>query len=282
MRYLAVAVLAAAVAAMTPGAGAEGAAVCPPGGEVPTVTAEDFEAGSGGALTATHTIDLDAKFSDGLSRDGIQFSAPAGVTVKARGPTGASLISDAPGAVPVTVVWNEFQSDGSDCTASTSTTLQLQAPTPLKFGKLPRSLQPKLVRFHGKYYSSGYAPVAPIGRYTDRSPVELRFRGIARTRLPSPSVPFKSVKVALRGTDPGFGNQRYLRGPRWLVTARVNFAGTDFFLDSRVKTASIHHQPVGYELQVLQAGRLMLAVREAGFCYLGGCVWRTMKVQRGS
>jgi hypothetical protein len=264
-----------------PGAGAQGAAPCPAGTELPTITAQDFQAGRGGALTATHNIDLDASFSDGSGRDSLQYSAPAGVTVKPQGPSGASIVSDTPGAIPVTVSWNELQSDGTECTASTGTTLQLQAPTPLQFGKLPRSLQPKLVKFHGKYYSSGYAPVAPIGRYTDRSPVELRFRAIARTRLPSPAMPFKSVKVALRGSDPGFGNQRYLRGPRWLVTARVNFAGTDFFLDSRVKTASIHHQPVGYELQVLQAGRLMLAVQEAGRCDLGGCVWRTMKVRKG-
>jgi hypothetical protein len=89
------------------------------------------------------------------------------------------------------------------------------------------------------------------------------------------------VTVALRSSDPGFGKQRYLRGPRWLVTGNVNYKATYFFLDSRVKTASVHDQPVGYELQVVQAGRLMLSVREAGKCNLGGCVWRTMKVQRG-
>jgi hypothetical protein len=281
-RYLAVALFAAAAAAMTPGTGAEGAAPCPAGTEIPAIAARDFEAGSGGALTATHRVELDARFSDGLGRDNLHFSAPAGVTVKAQGPTGATLISDAPGAVPVTVSWSEFQSDGTECTSSTSTMLQLQAPTALQFGKLPRSLQPKLVRFHGKYYSSGYALTAAIGRYTDRRPVELRLRGIARTRLPSPAMPFKAVKVALRGSDPGFGNQRYLRGPRWLVTGHVNFAGTTFFLDSRVKTASTHDQPVGLELQVVQAGRLMLAVRQAGKCNFGGCVWRTMKVQRGT
>jgi hypothetical protein len=278
--YLAVAVLAAAGVATMPGAGAQGAAPCPAGTELPTITAKDFEAGSGGALTATHRIELDATFSDGSGRD-LQFSAPAGVTVKPAGSMGATLISDAPGAVPVTVSWTELQSDATECTASTSTTLQLQAPTPLKFGRLPRSLQPRLIKFHGKYYSSGYSLTAAIGRYTDRRPVEVRLRGIARTRLPSPATPFKSVKVALRGSDPGFGNQRYLRGPRWLVTARANFAGTTFFLDSRVKTGSVHDQPVGLELQVLQAGRLMFSARQAGTCNFGGCVWRTLKVKKG-
>jgi hypothetical protein len=79
-----------------------------------------------------------------------------------------------------------------------------------------------------------------------------------------------------------FGEQRSLRAPRWLVTGRVNFAGTYFFLDSRMKTASVHDQPVGLEVQVVQADRLMLDVRSAGTCNLGGCVWKTLKVQRGS
>jgi hypothetical protein len=281
-RYLAVVVLAAAGVATMPGAGAQGAAPCPAGTEIPTITGEDLQAGSGGALTATHTIQLDVNFSNGLGRDDLQFSAPAGVTVKAHGPSGATLISDAPGAVPVTASWSEFQADGTECTSSASTTLQLQAPTPLEFGKLPRSLQPKLIRLHGKYYSSGYALGATIGRYTDRRPVELRLRAIARAKLPSPAMPFKVVEVALRNSDPHFGDQRYLRGPRWLVTGHINYAGTAFFLESRVKTGSSRAHPVGYELQVLQAGRLMLAVQQAGKCDFGGCVWRTMKVQRGS
>jgi hypothetical protein len=275
-RYFPAVALAAVTVALASGSGAQGAAPCPAGTEMPTITASDFEAGSGGALTATHTIDLDAKFSDGLGRDDLQFTAPAGVTVKAQGPTGATLSSDAPGAVPVTVSWTEHQSDGTDCTASTGTTLQLQAPTPLTFGKLPKALRGKFAKFSG-----GYALTALISRYTDRRPVEMRLRAIARTRLPSPAMPFKVNTVALRGSDPGFGSQRYLRGPKLQVTGRVNFAGTAFFLEARVKTGSIHNHPIGYELQVLQGGRLMLRVREAGKCNFGGCKWRTLKVQRG-
>jgi hypothetical protein len=275
-------VLAAAGAAALPGAGSAADPPCPAGTELPTITAKDFEAGSGGALTATHRIELDAGFSDGSGRPDLQFSAPAGVILKPAGSLGATLISDAPGAVTVTVTWTEFQSVGTDCTGSTSITLQLQAPTPLNFGKLPRGLQPKLLKFHGKYHTAGYSLSAAIGRYTDRRPVEVRFRGIARAKVPGPTVPFKVVKVALGSRDPGFGSQRYLRGPRWLVTARANFAGTAFFLESRMKTGSTRDHPVGYELQVLQAGRLMLVVKEAGKCNFGGCVFRTMKVQRGS
>ena len=95
-------------------------------------------------------------------------------------------------------------------------------------------------------------------------------------------MPFKIVTVALRNSDPGFDKQRYLRGPRWQVTGRVNFEGTAFFLEATIKTGSVHDHPLGYELQVLQAGRLMLRVREAGKCNFGSCTWRVMKVQRGS
>jgi hypothetical protein len=249
---------------------------------MPTITAQDFEAGKGGTLTATHTIDVEANFSDGLGRDDFQASVPPGVNVRSAGPNGVSVVSDAAGALPITLSWTEHPLGGDDCTASTSTTLQLQAPTPLSFGKLPRSLRPKLLKHHGKYYGGGFAVTALIGRYTDRRPVELRLRGIARTRLPSPSMPFKVVTASLRTLDPGLGSTRYLRSPKWQVTGRTNFQGTAFFLEARQKTGSVHDHPVGYELQVLQAGRLMLRVQEAGTCNLGSCTWRIMKVQRGT
>ena len=280
--YLAIGGLAAVVVAVAVSPAAQGAPPCPAGTEMPTISAQDVEAGSGGTLTATHTIDLEARFSDGLGRDDFQASAPPGVTVRGAGPSGVSVESDAPGAVPITLTWTEHPLGEDDCTASTSTTLQLQAPTPLSFGKLPRGLRPKLLKLHGKYYGGGYGLTALIGRYTDRRPVELRLRAIARTRLPSPAMPFKIVTVALRNSDPGFDKQRYLRGPRWQVTGRVNFEGTAFFLEATIKTGSVHDHPLGYELQVLQAGRLMLRVREAGKCNFGSCTWRIMKVQRGS
>src|SRR5919204_6525593 len=106
-RYLAVGVFAAALTAVGPGSGAQGAPPCPPGTEMPTITAQDFEAGSGGALTATHTIDVEANFSDGLGRDDLQASAPPGVTVRSNGPSGVSIVSDASGAVPITLTWTE-------------------------------------------------------------------------------------------------------------------------------------------------------------------------------
>lgn len=280
--YLATCGLAAVVIALGGGRAAQGAPPCPAGTEMPTITAQDFEAGSGGTLTATHTIDIDANFSDGLGRDDFQASVPAGVTVRPRGPSGVSVLSDAPGALPITLTWTEHPLGGDDCTASTSTTLQLQAPTPLRFGKLPRGLRPKLIRIHGKYYGGGYALTALIGRYTDRRPVELRLRGIARARLPSPAMPFKIVTVALRSIDPGFDKQRYLRSPKWQVTGRVNFESTAMFVEATMKTGSVHDHPIGYELQVLQAGRLMIRVREAGTCNFGSCTWRIMKVERPS
>src|SRR3954466_2498991 len=139
--YLAIGGLAAVVVAVAVSPAAQGAPPCPAGTEMPTISAQDVEAGNGGNLTATHTIDVEANFSDGLGRDDFQASAPAGVTVRPRGPNGVSLVSDSPGALPITMTWTEHPLGGDDCTASTSTTLQLQAPMPLSFGKLPRSLR---------------------------------------------------------------------------------------------------------------------------------------------
>jgi len=273
--FLLTALLGAAVAA-APDAGAQGGVPCPPGGPTPTVTPQDRQAGAGGTLTATHDIDIETDFSDD-SRPDVQVSAPAGVHVK-----GSTLISDTPGPLPVTLSWTQLQSDGTECTASTSTTLQLQAPTPLSFGKLPRSLQPKKVKFQGKYHGAGWALTALIRRYTDRRPLELRFRGIARARLPSASMPFKTVMASLRDLEPGIDSQRYLRGPKWQITSRTNFPHTALFVEGVVKTGSSHDHPVGYEFQALQAGRLMIRVRAAGKCNFGDCTWRIFKVNVGT
>jgi hypothetical protein len=278
-RLLLAGLLAAAVAgvAAAPDAGAQsGTPPCAPGGPTPTVTATDRQAGAGGALTATHDIDIETNFPDGSNPD-VQISAPAGVHVK-----GSTLISDAAGPLPITLSWSQFPPDGSECTASTSTTLQLQAPTPLSFGKLPRSLQPKRIKFLGKYRSAGFVVTALIGHSSDLRPLELRFKGIARTRLPSAAMPFKIVRPSLRDLEPGIDKQRFLRGPKWQITSRVNFERTALFVESGVKTGSVHDHPVGYEFQALQAGRLMLRVRAAGKCNLGGCTWRIFKVQSGT
>lgn len=282
--YLAVGALTAVVVAAAPGTRAQGAAPCPPGSEMPTITAEDFEAGSGATLTATHDIDVDARFSNGLgARDSFQFSAPAGVTLRSQGPTGTRLVSDAAGAIPLTVSWTELRSDGPDCTASTSTTLQLQAPTPLTFAKLPAALR-KLGKKSIGRYSAGWSVTQAVGRYTDLRPVEIRLRGTARARLPGPTTPFKTATLPLRG---GAGKQRVLRSSRWRVTGYVSFRRPPTLsLDSRLDTHSHRYHALGYELQVLQGGRLMLRVRAAGRCIgglfgeAGSCKWHTVKVER--
>jgi hypothetical protein len=195
---------------------------------------------------------------------------------------GSAVVSDTPGPLPVTLSWTELQPDGSECAASSTATLQLQAATPLTFRKLPRSLRPKLIKFHGKYHGGGWVLTALIGHSTDLRPVELRFRGIARAKLPRASMPFKTVVAALRDLEPGIDRQRYLRGPKWQITSRLNFPRTALFLEAGVKTGSSHDHPVGYEFQALQGGRLMIRVRAAGKCNFADCTWRIFKVQRGS
>src|ERR671935_2505488 len=103
---LAIGALAAFVVALAVGSpAADGTPPCAAGTEMPTISAQDFEAGNGGALTATHTIDVDANFSDGLGRDDLQASVPAGVTVRQHGSSGVSVLSDAPGSLPITLTW---------------------------------------------------------------------------------------------------------------------------------------------------------------------------------
>jgi hypothetical protein len=275
-RCLVLAGLAAAAVAAAPDAGAQGGAPCPPGGPTPTVTAQDRQAGAGGTLTATHDIDVETDFPDG-SRPDVQLAAPAGVHVKR-----SALISDTPGPLPITLSWTVLQDDGTECTASTSLTLQLQAPVPLSFGKLPRSLRPKAIKFQGRYRSVGWGLTALIGRYTDRRPLELRLRAIARAKLPSASMPFKTIMASLRDLEPGIDSQRYLRGPRWQITSRTNYPHTALFVEAGVKTGSSHDHPLGLEFQALQAGRLMLRVRAAGKCNFGGCTFRIFKVNSGA
>lgn len=256
-------------------AGAQGGAPpCPPGSPAPTVTAQDRQTGAGGALTATHDIDITVSdLPDGTRVDDVQISAPAGAHVIGND----TVISDTPGPLPLTVSWTQFDPD--ECTGSTTTTLQLQAPAPLSFGKLPRSLQPKKIRFHGKYHGGGWVLTALLRPNTDRRPLEMRFKGVARATLPKASMPFKTVLASLRDLEPGIDRQRYLRGPKWQITARTNFKRTALFLEAGVKTGSSHDHPVGYEFQALQGGKLLLRVRAAGKCNFSGCTWRKFSVR---
>jgi hypothetical protein len=269
--------LAAAAVAAAPDAGAQGAAPCPPGFLTPAVTAQDRQTGPAGPLTATHDIDIEAEFSDGSRPDDMRLSGPAGAHVN-----GSTVISDTPGPMPITLSWTVLQNDGTECTASMSTTLQLQAPAPLTFNKLPRSLRPKAIKFQGKYRSGGWVLTALVHPNTDLRPLEMRFKGIARARVPSASMPFKIVNASLRDLEPGIDRQRYLRGPKWQITSRTNFKHTALFLEAIVKTASLHWHPVGYEFQALQGGRPMIRVRAAGRCRLAECEWRIFKVDQGT
>jgi hypothetical protein len=237
------------------------------------VTAQDRQAGKGAALTATHDIDIGVSdLSDGSRAEDVKISAPAGVHVIGND----TVISDTPGPVPITVSW--AQVDPIECTGSTTTTLQLQAPAPLSFGKLPRSLQLKRIKFQGKYHNAGWGLTGLLRPNTDRRPLELRLKAIARARLPKASMPFKVVMASLRDLEPGIDRQRYLRGPKWQVTSRTNFPHTAVFVEAGVKTGSSHDHPLGLEFQALQGGRLIIRVRAAGKCNFGGCTWRTFKV----
>src|SRR5262249_49519053 len=160
-------------------------------------------------------------------------------TLKSDGPSEFSdLFDDTPGPVPITVTWQQFVPGSVDeCSASISSTVQLQAPVPLKLSKRPKRL---VSRFQGTFVWA-----TRLGPHADRRPIEVRVRGVRKAKLPGSRVPFKVATVALRPTDPGFAKTRFFRTPRFLVTARyLNF----FELDAEQKVGSLREKPLGYEI----------------------------------
>jgi hypothetical protein len=279
-RWILVAVLAALVAAATSGAGAQAAAPCAPGTVTgATVKSSDARTGDGGALVATHDIDLRVDFADTSVVDDstIQWSAPPGATLKPNdGPLEfATLQSDTAGAVPITVSWMQSVLGSTDeCSASTSTTIQLQPAAPFHLSKAPKEVKSKLF--------GAWDWESEVGSQVDRRPIELRLRGVTRARLPGANVPFKVTTIALRSSDPGSGRQRTIRLHHgwWAVDARFDSDDQRFIMRGSSHIGFTKHHSLGYELQLLQANRLLLRIRATGTCYFDGCVWRTLKVER--
>ncbi|HEY2604191.1 MAG TPA: hypothetical protein VGI67_21720, partial [Thermoleophilaceae bacterium] len=82
-RCLVIAASAAGVAAATSGADAQAPAPCAAGtASAVSLQAEDFEARPNGALTATHTINLELSLDETVvDEDSIQWSGPPGATL---------------------------------------------------------------------------------------------------------------------------------------------------------------------------------------------------------
>ncbi|MGZ4169093.1 MAG: hypothetical protein ACXVSA_20455 [Solirubrobacteraceae bacterium] len=247
----------------------------------PAFSASDLDELQSSRLIATHTLQLTTDFGDTLA-DNVKFSMPASVTVIRphgdfnAGPSGLIFFSDQPGAVPVTITWTQDDGNGGTCAGTASTTLQLQPATRIGRMKNVRAaehLHPNLK------FDLGWRFQASVGRSADLNPVQVMARGVRQPRLPGAKVPFKTVTVPLRDGDPGVtdGNPDRILLPGWTVSTEGGHDAFDLSGDARGTTP--RNAPLGYEVKVLQSGRLLAHLRLAGVCNSFNCTMRTVKVQ---
>ena len=249
----------------------------------PTFSGSDLDQAGGGQLVATHTIQLTTDFgSTPVDEGSISFSLPATATVLpphgdvSAGPGGVLFTAGAAGPLMVTATWAQDDGGGGNCAGSASTTLQLRAATPMPRLKNVRALEhlhPNLKFDLLWRYATNLGPTA------DLDPVTIMARGINRPRLPGAKVSFKTITVPLRVGDPGFSDaeHRQISLPRWTVTMGGDHSA--FYVDGDARHVPMTNVPLGYEVKVLQSGRLIARLRLAGRCNSTICEMQTVKVQ---
>ena len=234
---------------------------CPPG--VPasaTIRASD---GEGPSLTATHTIGLYIESGD-EQIDEFSLDLPPGVDRRG----GQAFRIDAPGPVPVRANWRHFN-NGSYCSASAETTVNVEPAKPLRYTGPARS---------SRFMNSMEWNVS-YGKNADLRPVEVRLRGVRRARLPGASAPVKTVIFALRRGDRGLSYDgraiRMLRSAGWRFQATFGHSERDIRID-------MLHYPgpgrgFGIDLELTQAGRVLGRTRAVGRCTYLVCRYRTVR-----
>jgi hypothetical protein len=212
----------------------------------------------GGSLTATHPIDLLLQTSEDEISE-FEVALPPGA-VRDRWATPTAFHVDAPGRVPITATWSHFVvGDGMDCTASTTTTLNVEPAKPLRYiGPSP----------HKGWLSSLEWRVL-VGKDADLRPVQVRIRGVRRARLPGASAPVETVTFALRGGDKGLSYNgralRTLRSAGWYFDAYVARRGEEIDIHMR-DHSNRKGRGFGIELELTQAGRRLGRTRAVGRC----------------
>ena len=243
---------------------------CPPGtAPAAELRAHDLEDG-GGPLTATHTISLELESSEGpIDEFGVE--APAGVRVLRAGPTWA-FQSDAAGAVPIRATWSHYvpEDGGYECTASTEATFTLDAARPLRYAGPPRrDIQMNSLEWFVRFGRAG----------SDLRPVQMRLRGVRRTRLPRGTAPFETVTFSLRrgdrGLRQGIGSGRTLRSAGWRFHAGYLHDDEIRILMWDVPTG--RRLGFGFELELVQAGRVIGRTSAVGRCRYLTCGYRTAR-----
>jgi hypothetical protein len=279
------AILALALGAATQATGQSGPPPCSAGvSDQPTLNALDEDEFGSNAFVATHTIKVSADFGSPPpfqheDDSTVVLSAPAGTTTIA-GKSGNGILtffSPAAGAVPIAVTWT--QSDGTStgtCRGSATIPLQLQAATPTPHFKNLRAvehLHPNLK------LDTGWSFAVNLGPAADLDPVQVKARGVRKARLPGSNVPFKISTIALRSGDPGFNpdKQYRLALPGWQVSAGGDHSA--IYVKGQSLIHSFRNRPLGYEVELLQDGRLLVHLRLAGTCNAGICKMRIVKVQ---
>jgi hypothetical protein len=247
----------------------------------PGFSASDLDELQSSQLIATHTLELTIDFGDTLADD-VRFSMPASVTVIRphgdfnAGSSGLIFFSEQSGAVPVTATWTQDDGNGGTCAGTASTILRLRPATPIGRMKNIRAaehLHPNLK------FDLLWSFAANIGRNGDLDPVKVMARGVRQPRLPRRTHPFKTVTVPLRDGDPGFTDAKTYRIslPGWEIQTSGDHHAFGLRGDARGTTP--RNAPLGYEVKVLQSGRLLARLRLAGVCNSFACAMRTIKVQ---
>jgi hypothetical protein len=278
--------LAALVAASGP-AGAQSVAPCDPTRNA-TVTwrAADLDAKGSSTLIATHTLEVTMTPDPASSPGGgtvddttVKLSFPPGVQVfdgstaygrrQDYGGEQVGIISDSAGPVTVNASWNQDDVNGT-CAGGASTTLQVQPAAPLKLAKRPARRV-----FGGPEWE--WLTIIPPG--SDLRPIEVRARSVKRARLPGGSLPFRTMTVGLRASEPRYDQgERRMRVPRLLVGVSAN--DEQIRIRGDIRIGSVREKPLGYDVQFVQGGRQIARVRLAGRCGVFDCKLRTLKVQR--
>ena len=259
----------AAVAGLAAPAAAQTEPPCS-AGEAPTATLRGYDVeDSGGPLTATHTIALELESSDGPVQD-FTVDLPPGAEATQAGAAPAFRVN-APGPVRVTARWSH-SSGGSTCTASSETTLSVEAARPPRLS-VPRRSSIQMTELGWRLRVVANA---------DRRPVEWRLRGVRSARRPPASAPVQTVTYALRRGDRGLsgsGSGRVLRSAGW----RFHF---DVFYRNKIDVRMHRFQRsrrrgFGFELTVVQAGRRIGRTRAIGRCRFSSvgplCRYRTVR-----
>jgi hypothetical protein len=248
----------------------------------PTFSASDLDERLSSRLIATHTIKVTADLSETVVDGSVTFSMPPSATVIRpdgdvnAGPWGLIFFSEESGPVSVTATWTQDDGSGGTCASSASTTLQLQSATPI--GRMTNALA--AAHQHPNFrFDLSWIVGADVGRTADLDPVQVMARGVSQPRLPGAKLPFKTVTVPLRLGDPGFNDAKTYRInlPRWMIGAGGDQGG--FTLRGDARDLTPRNATLGYEVKVLQSGRLLARLRLAGRCNSFACDMRTVKVQ---